>query len=206
MKPKEKVLITGRRLVYLKDVAEIFIGGQTIEGLGDIVVLQIPEKNKKTYLLSAIDLVKAINMVFPNGTVVNLGELDTVVVYEPEAKKENKWITYTKVLFVSFVLFVGAAAAIMSFHTDVQMPKVFENLYYIFFRENNAMPMVIVIPYSIGLAVGIIVFFNHFGKIYLTSDPTPIEVEMTTYEKEAIASIIDCLDKENREKKKGGET
>ncbi|HAX34118.1 MAG TPA: stage V sporulation protein AA, partial [Tyzzerella sp.] len=46
---------------------------------------------------------------------------------------------------------------------------------------------------------GIIVFFNHFSKITLTQDPTPIEIEMTTYEKETNASVIDHLNR-----RKGG--
>ena len=53
--------------------------------------------------------------------------------------------------------------------------------------------------YSLGLAAGIIVFFNHFSKITLTQDPTPIEIEMTTYEKETNASVIDHLNR-----RKGG--
>ena len=51
------------------------------------------------------------------------------------------------------------------------------------------------VPYSIGLGFGIIIFFNHFSKLTLTEDPTPIEIEMTTYEKETNASIIDFLEK-----------
>ncbi len=35
----------------------------------------------------------------------------------------------------------------------------------------------------------------HFSKKYITKDPTPIEIEMTTYEKEANTSMIDALNK-----------
>ena len=57
------------------------------------------------------------------------------------------------------------------------------------------------IPYSIGLGMGIIIFFNHFSKFSLTDDPTPIEIEMTTYEKETNASVIDFLEKKRNEKR-----
>lgn len=86
--------------------------------------------------------------------------------------------------------------AIMSFHSDAQMPAVFQNMYRIFFGIEATKPYIIYIPYSIGLAVGIIVFFNHFGLKKITEDPTPIEVEMTTYEKESDESVIDRLEKE----------
>ena len=64
-----------------------------------------------------------------------------------------------------------------------------------FFGENKEIPKLLSIPYSIGLGLGIIVFFNHFTKISLTQDPTPIEIEMTTYEKETNASVIDYLNR-----------
>ena len=44
----------------------------------------------------------------------------------------------------------------------------------------------IAFSYSIGLAVGIIVFFNHFSKKKLTKDPTPIEIEMKKYNQDLI--------------------
>ena len=86
----------------------------------------------------------------------------------------------------------------MCFHSDTQLPLIFQNIYYIFFRENKEMPPLLSIPYSIGLGLGIIIFFNHFSKIFLTEDPTPIEIEMTTYEKETNASIIDFLGRNKR--------
>ena len=68
-------------------------------------------------------------------------------------------------------------------------------MYYLFFEESKEVPKLLSIPYSIGLGLGIIVFFNHFSKITLTQDPTPIEIEMTTYEKETNASVIDHLNR-----------
>ena len=45
--------------------------------------------------------------------------------------------------------------------------------------------------YSIGLAIGIIVFFNHVGKKKNnTPDPTPIQVEMRKYEKDIDTTFI----------------
>ena len=35
---------------------------------------------------------------------------------------------------------------------------------------------------ALGLAGGIIIFFNHIGKRRITHDPTPIEVSMRKYE------------------------
>ena len=55
---------------------------------------------------------------------------------------------------------------------------------------------VLEISYSIGLALGIILFFNHFGRKKITSDPTPIEVEMYKYETDVNAAIVETAERE----------
>ena len=201
IKPIEKVQMIQKREVLLRDVAEVFVGGQTKGEAEKIVVFQIPSDRKKTYLLSVIDLIRALNQKYPDATVSNVGEMDILIEYLPKAKEKAKLWTLAKVTFVSLTLFIGAATTIMCFHSDVQLPLVFQNIYYIFFGENREMSALISVPYSIGLGVGIIIFFNHFSKVSLTEDPTPIEIEMTTYEKETNASVIDFLGR----RKGGGE-
>ncbi len=199
IKPVEKAQIIQKRDVLLRDIAEVFIGGQTTGEAEKLVVFRIPENGKKTYLLSVVDIIKVLNQKWPDATISNVGEMDILIEYLPVAEKRNPLWLWTKVFFVSLVLFVGASTTIMCFHSDTQVPLVFENVYYMFFGENKEIPKLLSIPYSIGLGLGIIVFFNHFTKISLTQDPTPIEIEMTTYEKETNASVIDYLNR-----RKGG--
>lgn len=201
IKPVEKVQIVQKKDVLLRDVAEIFVGGQNKEAAEKIVVFQIPSARKKTYLLSVIDLIQALNRKYPEATVSNVGKMDILIEYLPKPEEKTKIWTLVKVGFVSMILFIGAATTIMCFHTDVQLPLIFQNIYYIFYGENREMPALLSIPYSIGLGLGIIIFFNHFSKISLTEDPTPIEIEMTTYEKETNASVVDFLGR----RKGGGE-
>ena len=52
--------------------------------------------------------------------------------------------------------------------------------------------------YSLGLAVGIIVFFNHIGGRRITKDPTPIEVEMRVYESDVNKALIETADREGK--------
>lgn len=46
------------------------------------------------------------------------------------------------------------------------------------------------ISYSVGLALGILIFFNHFAKWKMNSDPTPLEVEMRLYEENISKTLI----------------
>lgn len=52
--------------------------------------------------------------------------------------------------------------------------------------------------YSIGLAIGIIVFFNHIGGRRITKDPTPIEVEMRIYEDDVNNALVETADREGK--------
>lgn len=199
IKPVEKAQIIQKREVLLRDIAEVFVGGQTAGEAEKLVVFRIPETGEKTYLLSVVDIIKVLNQKWPDATISNVGEMDILIEYLPTATKRNPLWLAAKVFFVSLVLFVGASTTIMCFHSDTQVPLVFENIYYMFFGENKEIPKLLSIPYSIGLGLGIIVFFNHFSQFSLTKDPTPIEIEMTTYEKETNASVIDYLNR-----RKGG--
>ena len=51
------------------------------------------------------------------------------------------------------------------------------------------------IAYGVGIALGIIVFYNHFGKMRISDTPTPIQVEMDKYEKDEEESLITQLGK-----------
>ena len=196
IKPSKKVSLTHRSTVHLKDVAEICVAGGNERDIKDIVLLNIDFDKSSQYMISAIDIIKKVAEVFPDANIQCLGETETLIDYTSGPEKTGVAIEKLKTAFVCIVLFGGAMTAIMSFHSDAQMPAVFQNMYRIFFGIEATKPYIIYIPYSIGLAVGIIVFFNHFGLKKITEDPTPIEVEMTTYEKESDESVIDRLEKE----------
>lgn len=70
----------------------------------------------------------------------------------------------------------------MNFHEDVSMRDVHIALYEIITGERNDYPYLLQIPYSIGLGLGMIVFFNHIFKKRLNEEPSPLEVEMFNYQ------------------------
>ena len=56
-------------------------------------------------------------------------------------------------------------------------------------RESNGFT-ILELGYSLGLAIGILVFFNHFAALKLNTDPTPLEVEMRLYEDNIAKTLI----------------
>ncbi len=197
IKPDKKIKLTKTGGVYIKDIADIYTESTIKSRVEKIKIMEIKENKNMCYLVSVIDIINAIDKALPGNTINNVGEMDTIVEYSIPKKKSKVW-QYVKIIFVALVLFAGSATAIMSFHSDAQMATVFENYYYIFFGERVENPAIIDLPYAIGLAVGIIVFFNHIGNKKLTSDPTPIEVELSVYENDVTANIVDTLNKEKK--------
>lgn len=204
IKPNKKVEISERKRILIQDIADVSAPERLLKKIKNIKILEIKENVQKNYLISVIDIINAIDKTLPGHTINNVGEMDTVVEYSPKAKEDKPAFKCLKIFFVILILFTGSSTAIMSFHSDAQMATVFENYYYIFFKEKVENPFIINFPYSVGLAVGIIVFFNHFSGKKLTEDPTPIEVEMSVYETEVTDNIIDTLNSQNNNDKNKG--
>ena len=196
IKPKQKAVINGRKIIYVKDAAEVYSTDESIEGIRSIPVYTVKEDKKKNYALSVIDIIRCITQKYPDLTVNNVGETDVLIQYSPRAKEQNTFLLWLKIAFVSVVLFIGAATAIMSFQSDGEISKIMEGYYNMFYGKTEHSPWLLEIPYSIGLAVGITVFFNHFSRSKESKDPTPIEIQMTVYEQQTVSSMIDSIENE----------
>ena len=85
------------------------------------------------------------------------------------------------------------------FHNDVDINKIFETVYLVVMNEPPQGINIMEITYSIGLALGIIVFFNHVGPRKLTKDPTPIAVSMHQYEVDVDETLIELANREGKE-------
>ncbi len=121
--------------------------------------------------------------------IQNIGEKDFVIEYAP--KEEPKWLLYLKTVVLCILIFFGSAFTIMTFNNDVGVGEVFADFYQqVMGSESNGFT-VLEICYSIGLFLGIMVFFNHVGHKKITPDPTPIQVEMRTYEKDVDTTFIE---------------
>lgn len=206
VKPVKKVSVIGRDLIVIQDIAEVVAVKETAETINKLMLKdmkkELSAREKKTgktqVLISITEVIRLIKQIYPDCNVVNVGEINTIIDYQAQCKTENKYWKWLKISLVSLILLTGSSTAIMSFHADAEIPKIFKNYYKIFFGEETEKPYIIDIPYSIGLGLGIIVFFNHFAGLKITHDPTPIEVEMSLYDNEITDTVIDTLSSENK--------
>ena len=139
--------------------------------------------------VSITKVVEEIHSLYPKLTVVSLGETDVIMEYR--SKEPEPFMQVAKTGFLCVLLFVGAAFAIMAFHNDISITELFDRFYLQVMGSKKPAVSPLEIADSIGLAVGILFFYNHFGKKKLTHDPTPIQVEMRKYEKDVDTAIIE---------------
>ena len=78
----------------------------------------------------------------------------------------------------------------MGYNNDVDMAKVFSQLYETFLGTRPDGPTFIELFYSLGLTVGIFLFFNHTPGKKITNEPTPIQVQMRLYEQDVNQTFI----------------
>ena len=144
---------------------------------------------------SVLKIIELIHEDYPNLDVSNEGEADFIIEYN-EHPEESTWVSKLKTVVLCIVIFFGASFSIMAFNNDVGITEVFGKFYEQVMGSKSSGVTELEICYSIGLAVGITVFFNHFGKKKITHDPTPLQVEMRKYEEDIDTTFI-----ENAERK-----
>lgn len=147
------------------------------------------KKKKQVEVFSVLKIIELIGQEYPNVEVQNIGEKDFVLEYEP--KQDAKWLQYLKTAILCVLIFFGSAFTIMTFNNDVGVGEVFADFYQQVMGTESDGFTALEICYSIGLFLGIMVFFNHLGHKKITHDPTPIQVEMRTYEKDVDTTFIE---------------
>ena len=155
-------------------------------------------KNKDRIAVSILKVIASIHEVYPNVDIQNMGETDFIVTYEKQKTTGGIW-HFVKAVMVVLISFAGAAFSIMTFNNDVDITKIFSQIYELMTGVKSDGFTVLELTYSIGIVIGILVFFNHFGKKKFTVDPTPIEVEMRLYENDIQTTLIEDYSRKETE-------
>ena len=182
--------------VYLQDIARLSCTNSKV--LNRLRVLPVISLNPGTpgrYTMSVMDLVDLIQKKEPDLDITPLGEPSFILTYRPPGKSQMVF-DILKVVFISLASFFGAAFSIMTFNTDADVGTLFKQIYQQVTGNVSNGFTILEISYSIGLAAGVLFFFNHFGRKKFSADPTPMQVQMRQYEDNVNTTL---LEKDNRE-------
>lgn len=153
--------------------------------------------NRQQIVISILKVIEQIKEAFPDVTICNEGEKELIITFE-KVHKKSTLTEIVKIVFVGLLCFFGTGFTIMAFHNDIEITGVFEKIYQVLTGEKTGPYMILEAAYSVGLAGGIILFFNHFGTRRLTQDLTPIEVEMEMYENDINTSFVEINEREGK--------
>ncbi len=181
--------------ITVNDVAEVTgKNKELIEKIRQTPVYDFKEDHTRR-ILSQLKIISCIEKACPSVTVIPVGAGEVILEYSSAPKHNRAW-EILKVIFVSCVSFFGTGFTIMAFHNDIGIRDVFLQISSLITGEAGKGILTIEIAYSIGLAAGIIIFFNHIGKRRITHDPTPIEVSMRKYEDDVNTTLTETWDRE----------
>ncbi len=183
--PEEKLL--------LKDVAQIIAPEAVLSHLKSMMVYQLTEGDRNIVIIDVMRIINMITTRFGEIEVQTIGPAQTII----EVTNKKKGVSIPFFLLIWFLLFFGSAMAIMNFHDDVSMRSVQEKIYTIITGKVEAKPFLFQIPYSLGLGLGMILFFNHVFKKRLNEEPSPLEVEMFNYQMDLDNYVIIHENKES---------
>ncbi len=177
--------------VYLQDIVKLSCSNSKIlNRLRVLPVASLDSKRPGRYVLSAMDLIREIQKKEPDLEITHIGEPSFIITYQTKPNTSTAWC-WCKVIFVCLASFFGAAFSIMTFNNDVDVPALFRQIATQVTGQDGSSFPALAISYSVGIGLGVLFFFNHFGHIKLTDDPTPMQVQMRLYENDVNTTIIE---------------
>ena len=188
IKLKKEIKAYPKQNLLLKDLVILVAPLNIKQELNEVTIKRVKQKPESSMVISLLEIIEVIKKELPQANINCLGD-DNVVV-DIIAKRENVGNSLLSnnnpsllfICLVGIILFIGSGMAIMHFHADVNIKKVHQAIYFMVMGQNTKNPLLLEIPYSLGIACGMIIFFNNFFNFKFDSDPSPLEVEMLSYE------------------------
>lgn len=172
--------------VRLGDIARILADPRYEKELLGLIMERPEYSDGNLIVIDMLQVLACIHRKFPSMKVEVLGEPHVLVEMITREKKPS----ISLFVLVWLLLFFGAGLTIMNFHADVSMPEVQVRIVEMITGKRDEHPYLFQIAYSVGLGLGMIVFFNHLFKKKWNEEPTPLEVEMYLYQENLNQYVI----------------
>lgn len=194
----DKNSVVNNKRVTMKDVVKVYSPNKKmVNDINNMEILNIKQDRKANYIFSILKIIEIISEKYPDIEVINEGQSEFIIYYEPK-KNQSKTLDIIKTIIVCLIVFIGSAFAIMTFNADADVQEVFDLIYTLFMGVEKDGGSIIEISYAIGLPLGSIVFYNHFSKAKLGTDPTPMQIQMRLYEEDIDMSVIENVNREGK--------
>ena len=183
---RNRVHVNVNQKVRIKDIARIIGPEELVSRIEEALLLTVNSEDKNIIIIDLAQLIMAIQAIDPLIEVETFGPSQAIIeVIYP--KKKMSFVTFA---VIWLLMFIGGGITIMNFHVDVSMAEVHQKLFTLITGRVDEKPLLIQIPYSFGIGIGMILFFNHFFKKRFNEEPSPLEVEMFNYQQDLDRYVI----------------
>ncbi|GED66596.1 stage V sporulation protein AA [Brevibacillus reuszeri] len=194
---RKRLAVKPEAIITLGDICQIYWDGEREEAIKRMPIYRVEPSDGNLIIIDIMQVIQRLRQVYPEADLDIQGAPQIIVEVQNPRKQANPLL----VAIVWLVLFIGSGLAIMNFHTDVSMPQVHQRIFYLLTGQKNQHPLWLQIPYSIGIGLGMILFFNHIFKKKINEEPSPLEVELFMYQQNLDQYYIQNENKENQRTK-----
>lgn len=189
--PKEKVNFPrDKNEIYLGDIYSIY--PKEIKKTTENIILKKYKNIDIDYdVIHVGEVIQSIKDVYPHININLLVVDDIIISFESLRKDKTKYI---RVAIVTIIVLMGSIMAIMNFHADVNMVDSQNNIVEVLTGNSNKYLLYFQIFYSIGIGVGVSLFFNRIIPNYSKQEPSPLDLKV----KSLTLEIESQLKKQNK--------
>lgn len=192
-----KALVDPEKNVIVEDLGDVYCTKPDIKK--SIENIQVKKKNNEEDwdYITVTEITEKILSKYPYIDLKMLGEVETLIEYKSQEDKKT-FLEVIKILAICILLFFGASLAIINFHEDVNTSTSMKELYYTFTGKKVDNPLLMVIPYSFGIGIGVIAFFSRVpsSSKRRQKEPGPMEVELYQYDQGLEQQILNEVKKD----------
>ncbi|MFI3210989.1 MAG: stage V sporulation protein AA [Peptostreptococcaceae bacterium] len=179
MPKKQNKFKSSKKNLYIKDIYEVY-PSEFEEQINNILVRRYDEI-KEYDVIHLGEVIEIINQKTKAFNITFLVVDDLIVFFDDENKDHTK---YLRVFITSLVVFIGSIMGIMNFHADVNMSESQFNMVNAISNNPKEHLPYFQVSYTIGIGVGVSLFFNKFIPNYSKDEPSPLDLKMKSLTKE----------------------
>lgn len=186
MRLKKRVHIKAEETVTLGMTARLLAHEGIEEEMAALELYRHRTADGNRVVIDLLQIIRVIRARFPDMSIETYGDPQVLLMVGEKAER-----TRMPVLVAAWLLlFFGAGLAIMNFHTDVSMKEVHIRIAELVTGRRSEHPLWFQIPYSAGIGLGMLLFFNHLFKKRFNEEPNPLEVELYLYQENVNAYVV----------------
>jgi stage V sporulation protein AA len=194
---RKRLSVKPQSVITLGDICQLFWDGVRERELVRLPVYQVRPEDGDLLIIDIMQVIRKLRTMYPELSLEIQGAPQVIV----EVQHPRKTANLLLVALVWLILFIGSGLAMMNFHTDVSMLQVHQRIFYLITGKASQQPLWLQIPYSVGIGLGMVLFFNHIFEKRITEEPSPLEVELFLYQQNLDQYYIQNENRENQRSK-----